>query len=60
MGAIKDYLHGVSTKGICGECSHGATAVPGCACRAEWCPCHKAYYGHGAHGCIVGRHKHES
>jgi hypothetical protein len=57
MGWIKDYVQGVSTKGHCGECGHGAAASPGCACRSAWCPCHKASAGHrrGAHSCDCPR-----
>lgn len=49
----RNYTRGVSTKGKCAECHHGATAVTGCRCTAEWCPCHAAWKGHrhGAHSC---------
>ncbi|MFD9950798.1 hypothetical protein ACFWYW_58550 [Nonomuraea sp. NPDC059023] len=49
--AITDYVKGQYTVGNCDVCGHGATAAPGCACKASWCPCHKAFYGHSAHRC---------
>lgn len=53
MGAIKDYVKGVSTKGNCNECAHGATPEDGCKCKSAWCPCHAKAFGHrrGAHSC---------
>jgi hypothetical protein len=57
MGAIRDYLRGISTTGTCGECGHGASAAAGCRCPAEWCPCHRGAYGHGAHGCTPAKHR---
>lgn len=53
MGAIRDYVKGVSTKGNCGECGHGATAADGCSCKSQWCPCHAKKFGHkrGFHSC---------
>ncbi|MFI6496943.1 hypothetical protein [Nonomuraea typhae] len=48
---ITDYVKGQYTRGNCGECGHGSTAEPGCSCMAAWCPCHKAAFGHSAHGC---------
>jgi hypothetical protein len=50
---IKDYFRGTLPAGHgggCGNCGHKAVKS-GCACAAEWCPCHRAAKGHGAHGC---------
>lgn len=50
--AITDYVKGQYTVGNCNDCGHGSTAAPGCACMAAaWCPCHRGFYGHSAHGC---------
>lgn len=54
--AVRDYVTGSHTRGACMDCGHGATAAAGCACPAAWCPCHRAAYGHGGHGCTPDRH----
>jgi hypothetical protein len=50
-GLIPDYLQGITRRGTCAECKHGADPVTGCRCSAAWCPCHRATYGHGGHTC---------
>lgn len=53
MGWLKSYVKGTvpaDHRGGCGNCGHSAVKS-GCACVAEWCPCHRASRGHGARSC---------
>lgn len=53
MGAMKSWVKGTVThaSGNCAGCGHGNKAAAGCHCPSSWCPCHRAYFGHGGHGC---------